>query len=43
LVFLGRELLRNPYWTLQAAKALGEDITWPIQYERSKVVRKGGF
>jgi len=43
LVFLGRELLRNPYWTLQAAKALDEDITWPIQYERSKVVRKGGF
>lgn len=43
LVFLGRELLRNPYWTLQAAKALDEDITWPIQYDRSKVVRKGGF
>lgn len=43
LIFLGRELLRNPYWPLQAAKALEEDITWPIQYERSKVVRKGGF
>jgi len=36
LVFLGRELLRNPYWPLQAAKELGIDIPWPEQYERSK-------
>ncbi len=36
LVFLGRELLRNPYWTLQAAKQVGVDIPWPIPYERSK-------
>ena len=36
LVFLGRELLRNPYWPLQAAKKLGYDIDWPVQYERSK-------
>lgn len=43
LVFLGRELLRNPYWPLTAAKMLDENITWPIQYERSKSVRKGGF
>ncbi len=35
-VFLGRELLRNPYWPLQAAKELGEDIQWPVQYERGK-------
>lgn len=36
LVYLGRELLRNPYWTLEAAKKLGEDLTWPRQYERAK-------
>ncbi len=36
LVYLGRELLRNPYWPLEAAKALGTDISWPKQYERSK-------
>ncbi len=36
LVFLGRELLRNPYWPLHAAKELGIDIPWPEQYERSK-------
>lgn len=35
-VFLARELLRDPYWPLHAAKALGEDITWPKQYERAK-------
>lgn len=36
LVLLGRELLRNPYFPLLAAKELGEDITWPVQYLRSK-------
>ncbi len=36
LVFLGRELLRNPYWPLQAAKELGQEIKWPFQYERSR-------
>ncbi len=24
-VFIGRELLKNPYWALQAAKELSED------------------
>lgn len=43
LVFLGRELLRNPYWPLEAAKELQDDIEWPVQYLRSKEVRKGGF
>jgi len=37
LVYLGRELLRNPYWTLQAAKELGAEIEWPQQYERAKI------
>jgi 2,4-dienoyl-CoA reductase-like NADH-dependent reductase (Old Yellow Enzyme family) len=37
LIFMGRELLRNPYFPLQAAKELGVDIAWPKQYERSKI------
>lgn len=37
LIFMGRELLRNPYFPLQAAKELGADIAWPKQYERSKI------
>lgn len=36
LIFLGRELLRNPYFALQAAKELDEDIQWPLQYGRAK-------
>jgi 2,4-dienoyl-CoA reductase-like NADH-dependent reductase (Old Yellow Enzyme family) len=36
LVFLARELLRNPYFPLIAARELGADITWPVQYLRSK-------
>lgn len=36
LVYIGRELLRNPYWPLQAAKELKADIPWPKQYERAK-------
>lgn len=36
LVFIGRELLRNPYWPLNAAKELKDDIEWPDQYSRSK-------
>lgn len=34
LVFLARELLRDPYWPRTAAKELGEEIESPIQYER---------
>lgn len=36
LVALGRELLRSPFWPLQAARALGADIAWPQQYQRAK-------
>jgi len=36
LVFFGRELLRNPYFPLLAARELGEEIEWPVQYLRSK-------
>lgn len=34
LVFLGRELLRNPYWAYSAAKELQVEIEAPKQYER---------
>ncbi len=36
-VFLARALLRDPYWPLHAARALGADVPWPKQYERAKV------
>jgi 2,4-dienoyl-CoA reductase-like NADH-dependent reductase (Old Yellow Enzyme family) len=36
MVSLGRELLRNPYWPLEAAHKLGVDIEWPKQYLRAK-------
>jgi 2,4-dienoyl-CoA reductase-like NADH-dependent reductase (Old Yellow Enzyme family) len=36
LILLGRELLRNPYFPLHAARALGDDIKWPDQYLRAK-------
>ena len=35
LVLLGREMLRNPYWALQAAKQLGQPAPVPPQYLRS--------
>ncbi len=35
LVFLARELLRDPYWPLFAARALGAEIAWPPQYQRA--------
>lgn len=34
LIFLGRELLRDPYWTRRAAEQLNESIEAPKQYER---------
>jgi len=37
IVMLARELLRNPYWPLQAAAELGLEIKWPVQYERAKL------
>ncbi|MGD9950213.1 MAG: NADH:flavin oxidoreductase/NADH oxidase [Desulfobulbus sp.] len=35
-VLLGREFLRDPYWPLHAAKALGVELAWPHQYLRAK-------
>lgn len=36
LVALAREELRDPYWPLHAAHALGHDVVWPAQYERAR-------
>lgn len=35
-VLLGRELLRDPYWPLLAARELGAEGPWPRQYLRAK-------
>lgn len=35
-VLMAREFLRDPYWPLHAATALGVDIPWPLQYSRAK-------
>jgi len=37
LVVLGRELMRHPYWPLDAARILGQDINWPRQYRRARL------
>jgi len=36
MIIMAREILRNPYFPLQAAKELHDEVEWPIQYERSK-------
>jgi 2,4-dienoyl-CoA reductase-like NADH-dependent reductase (Old Yellow Enzyme family) len=35
LVFLARQMLRDPYWPLHAAAALDEPASWPQQYLRA--------
>jgi 2,4-dienoyl-CoA reductase-like NADH-dependent reductase (Old Yellow Enzyme family) len=35
LVLLARELLRDPYWPVHAAAALGKPTAWPVQYLRA--------
>jgi len=35
-VFLARELLRDPYWPLYAARTLGATLPWPKQYARAE-------
>jgi 2,4-dienoyl-CoA reductase-like NADH-dependent reductase (Old Yellow Enzyme family) len=34
-VLLARELLRDPYWPLRAARELGHATPWPVQYLRA--------
>ncbi|MES2520797.1 MAG: NADH:flavin oxidoreductase/NADH oxidase [Bacteroidota bacterium] len=40
LVFLAREMLRDPYFPMRAAYELGYDTQWAKQYERAKRVKK---
>jgi len=35
IVLLARELLRDPYWPLLAARELGHSMSWPAQYLRA--------
>ena len=35
VVLLAREFLRDPYWPLHAARALGVDVDPPVQYARA--------
>jgi 2,4-dienoyl-CoA reductase-like NADH-dependent reductase (Old Yellow Enzyme family) len=36
IVLLARELLRNPYFPLHAARSVNFDVKWPVQYGRAK-------
>lgn len=36
LILLAREFLRDPYFPLHAAHHLGDELAWPVQYERAK-------
>jgi NADH:flavin oxidoreductases, Old Yellow Enzyme family len=36
LVLFAREMLRDPYFALHAAKALNVEVRWPEQYLRAK-------
>jgi NADPH2 dehydrogenase len=36
LIYIGRELLRNPYWPLYAAHVLQQEVQWPEPYLRGK-------
>lgn len=37
IIIIARASLRDPYFPLHAAAALGEDIIWPLQYKRAKL------
>lgn len=37
LILLARVSLREPYFAMHAAHIIGEDITWPRQYQRAKL------
>lgn len=36
LILFGREMLRNPYFALHAARDLDEKVEWPVQYTRAR-------
>jgi 2,4-dienoyl-CoA reductase-like NADH-dependent reductase (Old Yellow Enzyme family) len=35
LVFLAREMLRDPYWAAHSAAKLSQKGSWPVQYLRA--------
>lgn len=37
LVVMARQMLRDPYFPLHAARELESDVAWPKQYERAKL------
>ena len=37
MILMAREYLREPYFPLTAAHILGEDLEWPVQYQRAKL------
>ena len=39
-VLLARELLRDPYWPLRAARELGQRVPWPAQYLRAALAAR---
>jgi 2,4-dienoyl-CoA reductase-like NADH-dependent reductase (Old Yellow Enzyme family) len=41
LVFLARQMLREPYWALNTAHALGHETKWPVQYQRAAPAKGG--
>ena len=36
MIIMAREILRNPYFPLEAARDLKDTVAWPVQYERAK-------
>ncbi len=37
LILIARQSLREPYFALNAGKISGDDISWPLQYQRAKL------
>lgn len=40
LIFMARELLRDPYFPLHAALELHQELSWPPQYDRARPRKK---
>ena len=36
MVIMARELLRDPHFPLRAANELGQEVKWPVQYDRAQ-------
>jgi len=41
-VLLAREMLRDPYWPMHAARVLGHTVPWPVQYLRAAAPQTPG-